>query len=421
MGYTDKSYFYRNHSSSDTINVSCAPSDNANFFPNVAFLAQATTDMKAPDGYFFKEWNSARDGSGTSRQPGDGDLQYTQDTLGITQWYAIWLADNYIVSGSDLLSVADAIRDKAGVTSSLVFPSDFVSAISAMSTSGITPSGTINITENGTFDVTNYASASVSVSGGGGGEDLISIIDRTISGEYVNSDVTIIGPHAFRECKSLTKVSFPNASSIGLAAFMVDDSLTEAYFPSVHTIVQDAFARCTALKTISFPHATQIGSYAFSSCALSAVDFPVAATVWSNAFAGCSNLVSVDMPNATVVRDAAFISCYKLSDISVPKLSDISGQAFAYCSELSTISLPKASKFNTWAFRNCRKLLSVYLLGSYVASLHGGSGVFSSTPIAGYTASTGGVYGSIYVPASLYSTYIASTGWSYFASRFVSV
>ncbi len=33
---------------------------------------------------------------------------------------------------------------------------------------GVTPTGTINITENGTVDVTNYATANVSVSGGGG-------------------------------------------------------------------------------------------------------------------------------------------------------------------------------------------------------------------------------------------------------------
>ena len=421
MGYTDKSYFYRNHSSSDTINISCAPSDNANFFPNVAFLAQATTDMKAPDGYFFKEWNSARDGSGISRQPGDGDLQYTQDTLGITQWYAIWLADNYIVSGSDLLSVADAIRDKAGVTSSLVFPSDFVSTISAMSTSGITPSGTINITENGTFDVTNYASASVSVSGGGGGNE-DSIIDRTLHGEYVNSTATFVGAYAFQGCVSLTKVSFPNASGVGSGAFSGIGLLSDVCFPIATRINMMAFQACSALETLSFPEALIIFQGAFSSCiALKSVTFPKVTSVYYQAFARCSKLTSIDFPELGWTSDGAFQSCYSLSDVSVPKLQSISAQTFAYCSELATISLPKAMVLSAGAFASCRKLLSVYLMGSCVVSLKGGSGVFTSTPIAGYTTYTGGAYGSIYVPASLYSTYIASSGWSYFAARFVSV
>lgn len=75
---------------------------------------------------------------------------------------------------ADLTSVANAIRTKGGTSAQLAFPAGFVSAVQAIPTGGITPSGTkqISITANGTTteDVTNYASAEITVNVSGGDE-----------------------------------------------------------------------------------------------------------------------------------------------------------------------------------------------------------------------------------------------------------
>ena len=89
------------------------------------------------------------------------------------------------------------------------------------------------------------------------------------------------------------------------------------------------------------------------------------------------------------------------------------------CEKLSTASFPKCTKLAGQSiFAKCYKLLSLYLLGSDVVTLSN-SNTFSSTPIAGYTASTGGVYGSIFVRASLLTAFQSATNWAYFSSRMV--
>lgn len=75
---------------------------------------------------------------------------------------------NYIVSDTDLTSVADAIRTKAETNSSLVFPSGFVTAINSITTSSGPVLGTKTITTNGTYTATDeslqgYSSVTVNI------------------------------------------------------------------------------------------------------------------------------------------------------------------------------------------------------------------------------------------------------------------
>lgn len=70
-----------------------------------------------------------------------------------------------------LEDIADAIRGKLS-SSDTYTPGQMAGAIGSIPSGGITPTGTISITENGDVDVTNYATASVNVSGGGGGSEL---------------------------------------------------------------------------------------------------------------------------------------------------------------------------------------------------------------------------------------------------------
>lgn len=159
-----------------------------------------------------------------------------------------------------------------------------------------------------------------------------------------------------------------------------------------------AFYNCQLLTAASFPNATSISGYAFQNCiSLTTTDFPSVTTIYNSAFYNCSALTTISFPNVTTIRSYAFVNCFALTSASFPNATDIGNNAFS----------------------SCCNLLSFYLLGSSVPTL--GISAFYSTPIGGYTTSTGGVYGSIFVPSSLYNQYIAANHWSEYSSRIVSV
>lgn len=233
--------------------------------------------------------------------------------------------------------------------------------------------------------------------GGGGGEDYEQLVMRTISA--ASGSMSKIGDYAFASCKNLKTASFPLATDIGSYAFYSCSRLTEVNMPSARSAGANTFYGCSLLETVYMPSVSVLGYYMFNSCsALGTVDFPSVSLISAYVFNGCVALSTVSFPVTTYISDHAFVSCVSLKTASFPLLRTIS----------------------TAAFQRCYNLLSLYLLGSSFVTL-ANTNVFSSTPISNYTTSTGGVHGSIFVPASLYDRYISASNWSHYSSRFVSV
>ena len=316
----------------------------------------------------------------------------------------------------------------------------------------IIPSGTLSIGGTGFYNVYSYSLIDVNI------EDLLekkltstlnlSLNNYTdLSASKINCaafascnlsniympNVTEIKSSAFLSCSGLISINFPKCTYIGREAFSSCKDLTTVELPSLLRLTgQSAFKSCLKLTSVSLPKCTYISANAFDHCSnLTTVYCPSVSYIGGDAFWFCSYLTSFPMPLVTELGNYVFEYCYRLesaylpilsrsipyecfwkcsalSNVYAPLTSQIGESAFDSCLILPSISLPKVTRINTAAFKSCYNLLSVYLNVSTVPSLSN-INAFNSTPIAGYTTSTGGVYGSIFVPTSLYSSFISAT------------
>lgn len=250
------------------------------------------------------------------------------------------------------------------------------------------------ITENGTYTAdagyTGLGTVEVNVQAEGGDTtDEDGLITRKLT-EYSNDRVTSIGSYAFYSNYSITAVAFPAVSYIDKEAFYNCTRLSNISFPVLFTTESSAFCSCAALTTVNLPCLIKINTSVFYKCiSLSDVDCPSAEHIYGSAFGSCNNLTTTSFPKVTFIDKRAFRDCYKLSALSFPMAARIASSAFEYCSALTELHLMNSTRCNLDA-----------------------SNAFYS---AGITSTTG----SIYVPASLLTSYQTATNWAYFSTQFV--
>lgn len=213
------------------------------------------------------------------------------------------------------------------------------------------------------YDVLDSADGA---SSGGSGGDFAGLVDGTITQAY-DSTVTSIRSGAFADCSMLSDIDFPNVEIIGSNAFAGNISwesdpitssmysidrrvpIVSAVFPKCKTIEGFAFGNCYQLSRISFPECTTIEYGAFNCCPIKEAVFPK-----------CVRLASVPFLSSTtpLLEVAVF-----------PALSSLAENRFDACANLKTFVLKDCTYIASNAFVSCTSLESLYVLGSSVATL----------------------------------------------------
>lgn len=256
----------------------------------------------------------------------------------------------------------------------------------------------LSVTENGTYTASSGTAYSpVTVNVGGEDSDIDKIAMNLLSGQ-ISGNASFIALEAFRGWYGIKTANFPLCTDIKSGAFSGCRSLTAAYFSTCEIIRNQVFNYCEFLSDISFPMCKSIGASAFYNCSITTASFP----------------------ECTSIAASAFTACTHMSEAYFPKCINIGQTAFSTCTSLATVHLPKCTSIGQSAFKNCQRLLSLYL-DEVTAVPTINTSTFESTPIKGYTTQTGGVYGSVFVPASLYQSFLTANYWSSISARIVSV
>jgi len=136
-----------------------------------------------------------------------------------------------------------------------------------------------------------------------------------------------------------------------------------------------------------------------------------ATNIIARAFQGRANITSVKALNITNNINAnAFDSCSGIIVAVLKKTSSnirTGNSFFSSCTNLETADFNVEGQWGQSIFSGCTKLKTLIVRNLSVVNLWGGIGNFNNTPFA-----SGGSGGTLYVPASLVSSYQSASNWS---------
>ena len=230
-----------------------------------------------------------------------------------------------------------------------------------------------------------------------------------------DANVTQLGSHAFDGCSNLVTMFIPTTvTDIQTYAFYNCTGLVEFDIPdTVTTLGGYVFYKCTALKYINVGlGVTLLPTYMCHSCSsLVRVNVPDSITrINSYCFYGCSALQRFTIPNSVTNIETNAFRNTSLVEVDIPNsVTTIGTYAFSYCSKLRKVTIGLGvTSIASYAFASSVAIKQINCNANSVPTL-GATGVFTLTFSAG----------KIYVPISLYESYLSATNWSTYAQSIV--
>ncbi|MBQ7761590.1 MAG: leucine-rich repeat domain-containing protein [Clostridia bacterium] len=158
-----------------------------------------------------------------------------------------------------------------------------------------------------------------------------------------------IEEQAFKDCKSLESVTFPNDEDY----YTCDDF-------TMFEIGEYAFNYCTSLKSIDIPsYVSSIGRGAFCGCSSLVTAHVGDCFIGPFAFYECKALEKIN--SIDCISEGVFSGCESLKVFPVSKkATEIDEDAFEHCYELVDITIPAGvTRIGPLAFRGCYGLKRV--------------------------------------------------------------